>query len=224
MKAIQALLDQEKAGTRVLDINSATEMGYTGLHASCRKGHTEAVRILLEAKADAESVTLAGLTPLMLAAAGGHAEVALLILHKAPDVTATISSARKERTARDLALDFGHEEIATMIDSHAPKKAIFSQVGQVKKKSEFSRRAVTFDEESEDSSTSGSNSTPIRRKPNAASAFAKARASQSSMSSASEGVSSATGSDHGASQGDLGSAGSRRRKRPEPIQEIDETT
>eukprot|EP00419_Tripos_fusus_P065922 CAMPEP_0172918198 /NCGR_PEP_ID=MMETSP1075-20121228/199704_1 /TAXON_ID=2916 /ORGANISM="Ceratium fusus, Strain PA161109" /LENGTH=174 /DNA_ID=CAMNT_0013777801 /DNA_START=212 /DNA_END=736 /DNA_ORIENTATION=- len=173
----------------MLDINSASMMGYTALHAASRKGHEAVVRILLEAEADVDSLTLAGLTPLMLAASGGHAEVALLLLKKAPDLDATISSARKERAARDFALDFGHQEIATMIDDSAPKKAEFTSLGG-RKKSNFTRRAVTFEQESE----SGSSSTPIRRKSSASSAWAKARdeASKSSISSVSEEADEAT--------------------------------
>ena len=62
----------------VRDIDSS---GYTGLHYASRAGHTEMMRILLDAGADPDARTGAGkVTPLHRAAYMGHLEAVQLLI------------------------------------------------------------------------------------------------------------------------------------------------
>ncbi|XP_058153248.1 cortactin-binding protein 2 isoform X6 [Dasypus novemcinctus] len=67
-----------------LDINYSCEDGHSALYSAAKNGHTDCVRLLLNAKAQIDAADKNGFTPLCAAAAQGHFEcVELLIAYHA---------------------------------------------------------------------------------------------------------------------------------------------
>jgi ankyrin repeat protein len=68
-------------------VNAYAYDGWTPLHLAAFFGHLEAVRLLLDARADMDAVSRNSLdnTPLHAATAGKHADVALLLLESGAD-------------------------------------------------------------------------------------------------------------------------------------------
>nr|KAF6319334.1 cortactin binding protein 2 [Myotis myotis] len=67
-----------------LDINYSCEDGHSALYSAAKNGHTDCVRLLLNAKAQVNAADRNGFTPLCTAAAQGHFKcVALLIAYDA---------------------------------------------------------------------------------------------------------------------------------------------
>lgn len=67
-----------------LDIHYSCEDGHSALYSAAKNGHTDCVRLLLNAKAQVNAADRNGFTPLCTAAAQGHFKcVALLIAYDA---------------------------------------------------------------------------------------------------------------------------------------------
>lgn len=73
-----------QAGAAAL-LNARNEQGSTPLHYAASRGHQAAVRVLLEAGADALAVNRYGQTALHRAAACGHAAVIRLLVESVPE-------------------------------------------------------------------------------------------------------------------------------------------
>ncbi|XP_010135047.1 PREDICTED: ankyrin repeat and SOCS box protein 3-like [Buceros rhinoceros silvestris] len=67
-------------------INSRTFEGLGALHLSARRGSLESIRVLLEAGADPNEVTIEATTPLFLAVENGHADVVKFLLQHGANV------------------------------------------------------------------------------------------------------------------------------------------
>jgi len=79
-------------------------------------GHTEVVRLLLEAGADPNLPEGEGVTALTIAAERGHAEIVRVLLTAGADT----SYRTVHGTAAELAEKNGHKEIAVQIRGHKP--------------------------------------------------------------------------------------------------------
>ena len=60
--------------------------GQTALHIAASEGHTEVVKLLLDAKAEVNAQSSAGLTALTMVASRGHTEVVKLLLNAKAEV------------------------------------------------------------------------------------------------------------------------------------------
>ncbi|CAE8584740.1 unnamed protein product [Polarella glacialis] len=103
-----------------LQVDAATDNGYTGLHAAAARGHLEMVSLLLAQNANPNSTASRGMTALMLAACGGHAEVVELLLNQEANPTDKIPGERGiSRTAFDLADGFGQDRVAEILKRYS---------------------------------------------------------------------------------------------------------
>ncbi|KAG7376571.1 hypothetical protein PHYPSEUDO_013135 [Phytophthora pseudosyringae] len=106
-----ALLFLLEAGGSIADLNFA---GQTALHLAAQGGHDEVVDLMLKRGADIHTSDKRGWTPLHSAAAAGRAHaVERLVDHGAMLHTKTISG----RTAEVLALQYGHSDVASSLNS-----------------------------------------------------------------------------------------------------------
>ena len=93
----------------------------TPLHVAAVKGHTEVVKLLLEAGADKNAAVLNGRAALHLGAMKGHSEVVKLLLEAGADKDATSFAGM---TALHLAAVFGCLEVAKLLlEAGAEKNA-----------------------------------------------------------------------------------------------------
>jgi ankyrin repeat protein len=84
------------------------------IHKAVAYGHTEVVRLLLEAEVDATAPTGADAnenTALHLAAINGFADIVQLLLQQPSVVHSAWDPNSKGRTALDLAVKEGHEQV-----------------------------------------------------------------------------------------------------------------
>jgi len=86
--------------------------GWTALADAAWAGHSEAVRLLLNAGIDVDTPTLDGLTPLMIAASRGHLSVVRLLCARGAGVD---RRSRDGRTAVESALQAGRVEVASQL-------------------------------------------------------------------------------------------------------------
>ncbi|KAG7385437.1 hypothetical protein PHYPSEUDO_001473 [Phytophthora pseudosyringae] len=106
--ALSVLLE---AGGSIVDLNFA---GQTALHLAAQGGHDDVVDLMLKRGADIDASDKRGWTSLHSAAAAGHAHVVkTLIDHGATLHSRTISW----RTAEVLALQHGHSDVASSLNS-----------------------------------------------------------------------------------------------------------
>jgi hypothetical protein len=104
------------------DVNTRSESnGYTPLIWASSRGHTEAVRLLLEAGADVDLEANDGQTALMRAADYGHAEVVELLLKSGADVN---TQNKNGITAMRLATLKGHTQIILLLQTAGAKKRL----------------------------------------------------------------------------------------------------
>jgi hypothetical protein len=94
------------------DVHAVDYRGFTPLLWACAGAPPELVRLLLESGASPDPRAGDGTTALMLAAANGLTETARLLLSRGADATAT----KEGMTARQLAADRGHLEVATLLE------------------------------------------------------------------------------------------------------------
>ncbi|KAH9041905.1 hypothetical protein EDB83DRAFT_2524063 [Lactarius deliciosus] len=94
------------------DINARNDIGHTPLHAASNNGHVDIARFLLDHGADPKARGKDQSTPLHWASYWGELEVAHLLLERGADVDAEDG---KGRTAYQIALKEGHDEIAQLL-------------------------------------------------------------------------------------------------------------
>jgi ankyrin repeat protein len=94
--------------------------GATPFGGICGLGHAGLLRLALANGADLEARSnfsnKSDMTPLMLAASGGHLEAVELLLEAGADPSARTESSA---TARTLAQEAGHQDIAALLDEHS---------------------------------------------------------------------------------------------------------
>jgi ankyrin repeat protein len=86
--------------------------GWTALADAAWGGHSEAVRLLLNAGLDVDTPTLDGLTPLMIASSRGHLNVVRMLCAQGARVD---RRSRDGRTAVESALQSGQVEVAAQL-------------------------------------------------------------------------------------------------------------
>src|SRR5262249_25795870 len=118
----QAAIDGDGAGlARLLEagaaINGRDGKGQTALMLAARRGHQDAVDLLLQRGADPDVAAKYGLTALMLAIVNGHAAVARSLVDAGADLSPRGSGAPgfAGKTARDLAEARGFAELGAYI-------------------------------------------------------------------------------------------------------------
>ncbi|KAJ3546552.1 hypothetical protein NM208_g1944 [Fusarium decemcellulare] len=90
--------------------------GWQLLHHASWKGHFTIVQLLLTRGAETNKCTLSRVcTPLHLAAQRGHESIVQLLLEKG---SLALARTRRGSTARMLAVRGGHQNVATLIDTH----------------------------------------------------------------------------------------------------------
>lgn len=99
------------------DLNSRNHHGQTALMVAAHKGYTVAAQALVEAGADLNCTAKYGLSALMLAVVAGHDSVVRLLLEAGADtrIRATGAPGFADKTALDLAIDFGRESIVDLL-------------------------------------------------------------------------------------------------------------
>jgi ankyrin repeat protein len=113
---IELLLD------RGANVSAGHESGFTPLRAAAHHGHASTVRLLLErgALADIDLQDKMGCTPLMWAANCGSPEMVRTLLSYGAERGLKNNEGR---TAIDIALGRGHENVAAIIRAGMPLKA-----------------------------------------------------------------------------------------------------
>jgi len=92
----------------------------TALHVACRSGHRTAAKLLLDNKADRNSIDGQGFSPLIVTALYGATECATLVLESKGDPAIRSPGLG---TALKIAQREGHDAIATLLTEHFEKKA-----------------------------------------------------------------------------------------------------
>ena len=101
------------------DINAQKDNGHTPLHQALGNGHIDIGRILLDNGADPNSRANDQSTPLHRASLKGLLEVTHLLLERGADVDVVDD---RGNTARQIAFNNGHNEIAQLLSGHAVEK------------------------------------------------------------------------------------------------------
>ncbi|XP_052695974.1 uncharacterized protein LOC128174462 [Crassostrea angulata] len=102
---VQLLLDNEA------DINICDEGGASPLLRACQKGYNKIVQLLLTNGANINLCKLEGFSPLFVACQNGHEETVRTLLENG----ANINIRTIKGTAKDIALQYGHEIIVQML-------------------------------------------------------------------------------------------------------------
>eukprot|EP00656_Telonema_subtile_P058318 TRINITY_DN9847_c0_g2_i2.p1 TRINITY_DN9847_c0_g2~~TRINITY_DN9847_c0_g2_i2.p1 ORF type:complete len:446 (-),score=64.78 TRINITY_DN9847_c0_g2_i2:695-2032(-) len=93
-------------------IDQPNQDGFTPLFGACCRGHSEAVRVLIEAGANLDRCTATGCTPLLDVAAHGHFEIAELLIQAGADLE---SQDNDGWTALSQAVQNGHYDVARVL-------------------------------------------------------------------------------------------------------------
>ncbi|MCP4371747.1 MAG: ankyrin repeat domain-containing protein [Deltaproteobacteria bacterium] len=107
------------------DVNVINKDKATPLYIASQEGHTEIVKMLLEAKADVNKGSMdSDLTPLLMATNGGHTEVVQLLLEAGADVKLKLNNSRQEFTILSIAKAGGHTRIVKLLKEYGAKEEV----------------------------------------------------------------------------------------------------
>jgi ankyrin repeat protein len=117
-------------------INARGYNDWTALHLACKRGCLGAVKILLENGADMNAQTIidGGWTPLMEACSAGKKDVVEFLLENGADPG--IYNLYQEATARGIAANRGHDDVAALLDSYSAGSADRKRAAWKKKRKE----------------------------------------------------------------------------------------
>lgn len=119
VKVLSALLDWAKGKQPEMVarmVEHADSEGWTALRSAAWGGHSQAVRLLLDAGADVDGCDTEGRTALRAAAWGGHEQILLMLL----DYGAQVDKADREgRTPLIAAAYMGHREAVEILLDHS---------------------------------------------------------------------------------------------------------
>ncbi len=101
---------------RGADVDAANYTGHTALMMACTYGHHEIASLLLFYGANPNLTNCGGRTALMIAASYGyiHTVDAIVNANSRLDIT---KADRNGKSALQMAIDYGHEEVATMLEA-----------------------------------------------------------------------------------------------------------
>ena len=104
------------------DIDALDRHGQTALMLAARNGHGDAVRVLLDAGAEIDHTAKYQLSALMLAVINDRLDVVEQLVEAGADLAIEGSGAPgfAGKTALEIALDLGRDEIAAMIRTRRP--------------------------------------------------------------------------------------------------------
>jgi len=107
--------------SKTVDVECASESGYTGLHAAAAMGHTPVIKFLLDNNAFAEVHAGGGTSPLMLATCKGHVAAVEALLNGNASPTEEVRGARGDsRSVLQLAESFGQEKVSDLLRAALP--------------------------------------------------------------------------------------------------------
>ena len=105
------------------DVNVINKKGVTPLWEASWNGHTEVVKLLLDAGAYVNIAdTIIGITPLCMASFEGHYEVVKLLLDAKADVNIKAEIEGKEYTALSAAKEEDHTRIVKLLKEYGAKE------------------------------------------------------------------------------------------------------
>lgn len=104
------------------EVDTLDRYGQTALMLAARNGHVDAVRVLLDAGAELDHTAKYSLSALMLAVLNDRLEVVEQLVQAGADlgIEGTGAPGFAEKTALEIALDLGRDEIAEVLRARAP--------------------------------------------------------------------------------------------------------
>ena len=104
------------------EVDALDRYGQTALMLTARNGYSDAVRVLLDAGADLDRTAKYNLSALMLAVTNDRLDIVEQLIEAGADleIEGTGAPGFAGKTALEIALDLGRDEIAEVLRTRAP--------------------------------------------------------------------------------------------------------